>query len=1828
MLKLKKQLISLSIIAAMVSTGTAPQAFAELLNVDSYDNQGSKLSGESLPEFESDSSFITSELEELRTEFSKTYERSDGSRVSVITATPIHFFDQKSNEWKSYDNRLDYDKNNEVYESKDNGSDLQVSLPKNLDDKIEVEYDGYKVSLDAVDFDADSSENENDKKTVTNTDTQGLAEYSVDDYVSDSVLEGKVTYEENDDLSVEYIFSGSSLKENIILSNIPDNIDCYTFKLSAKGLDAVLNDDNSIDLNNQNGEAIFTIPAPYMYDDEYNYSTDIKTTLKKENDIYVLSYLPSEEWLLSDERSYPVVIDPTIATKNNRFVEDTSLITSTSMDLANNPNLYVGAGGNRKVTMDSYIKFTNLPTISETWVISNAKLNLKTSNDIGNIINAYRITSDWEEHLTLANAPTYDSTILDSTSVPSSKDKWVSWDVTNTVYDWYNGGENYGIKLSSPYASSTQSSFYSANASTSSDMPYLSVQYETVSSAQLEKSRSIDIGRAGNVTVNDFSGNLVLTRSDIGFDGNVMPVNISMIYNLQDKDFGIPFGGSHLFGYGFRSSYSQMIRYTQDYGNNKYYEYVCEDGSTVYFDYDEETEEYIDRSDRGYSIEINGSSSSEYENVVISDSTDNKYYFDEYGRLVRIVSSNRDKSEIRIAYNGNYNYFYEIDYITDGSGRKYDFNYTKGMVTDISYYGTTSSVLAKVSYSYNSDQTLNTVTYPDGKSVKYSWNNRSLISAVNTDNYRVDFDYTSYSLTEHQRVSSIKEYGSNGTKGADIGIKYAPYETQYANNITGEIEKLIFNTKGDLLSSYNSYGAVIVNEYDLPNYSHGVSNLINTYRHSNNETNLLTNGEFKNDYSGWTIVNPSNISYDSFGHPGNGGSVKIVGNINGPGVIIQTINISGTKGDTFDLGGWASGFADPNGGQYNLALTFFNKTTLVNTDTVLFNPYCTSWQYAMKNIEAQGDYTSVRVDINYSGQINYAHFDGVGLYKGINNVDEDETESTSEEIIEEETDEITEPATTVDSYGNVKTTYTDGDTTTVSVVDKFGNNLSDETVINGVSLSTLNEYSQSGNYLKSSTDSSGNKTLYNYNENTGNLDSITDANGSTVNYSYDKVGNITKISQKVPGLSNGTNIENSYSYDSGDRLKSITHNGFNYTFGYSEFGSLNLIKAGTQKLVSYNYDRVGLLTSANYGNGQSINYNYNTDRNKALIKQNDTVLYSYNYDEYGDLVSVNDNVSGITTAYSENDNGEKVVEETGNGIYHKYYETENDKYETIGDITKKTHTSADDNSTVITLNTGYTSGTTHEKYTDKFGRCANEKLVIHGKAGAYSDVYNKKYSYTSPSSGKTSEQVSKITYTGRYNDEIEYKYDKNGNIIQAGDSVYFYDQAGQLTIEYSASTGEGYKYYYDAGGNLVSKKKCIYGGASVQDTVSTYTYGNSNWKDLLTEYNGKTITYDAIGNPLSYYNGMEFSWTMGRRLESITRGNSKTRYTYNANGLRTAKIINGTRFNYYWNGDKITAQTWPGNTLYFYYDNDGKPIGFDYNDSHYYYVTNLQGDITAILDCNGYLVAEYSYDAWGNCTILKNTNNIANTNPLRYRGYYYDTDTELYYLQSRYYDANTGRFINADEPEMIIQGVDNLFLYCCNNPIMGTDYSGHKMAFIYGRKSAHSYAMKWWNDFNPMFFHYKNTDCANFVSQCLFAGGIVMTHAWYSYRYNTWLSSFTLIPNNQRYRWDVSKAWQFANEHYKYFKRQSFVKCNVVIRNKSVIRSILKNRKNDIKLSDPIYFDKNSDGRPDHVGIISKITDKEIYYAGHTNPQREKKISSYFDGHKKGRVYILHINVN
>ena len=192
---------------------------------------------------------------------------------------------------------------------------------------------------------------------------------------------------------------------------------------------------------------------------------------------------------------------------------------------------------------------------------------------------------------------------------------------------------------------------------------------------------------------------------------------------------------------------------------------------------------------------------------------------------------------------------------------------------------------------------------------------------------------------------------------------------------------------------------------------------------------------------------------------------------------------------------------------------------------------------------------------------------------------------------------------------------------------------------------------------------------------------------------------------------------------------------------------------------------------------------------------------------------------------------------------------------------------------------------------------------------------------------------------------------------------------------------------------------------------------------------------------------MQLEWE-GRQLKIIDKGASSLSFAYNADGIRTQKSYNGTKTYFTLDGDRIISQKTGSNEIFFEYDATGNVTSMTYNGNIYYYVRNTLGDILGLTDASGNMLVSYLYDPWGYCEdVVDNSGiNLGTLNPFRYKGYYYDTETKLYYCNSRYYDPETSRFINADS---VISGTGesvhgyNLFAYCFNNPINLDDTNGN-----------------------------------------------------------------------------------------------------------------------------------------------------------------------------------------
>ena len=489
------------------------------------------------------------------------------------------------------------------------------------------------------------------------------------------------------------------------------------------------------------------------------------------------------------------------------------------------------------------------------------------------------------------------------------------------------------------------------------------------------------------------------------------------------------------------------------------------------------------------------------------------------------------------------------------------------------------------------------------------------------------------------------------------------------------------------------------------------------------------------------------------------------------------------------------------------------------------------------------------------------------------------------------------------------------------------------------------------------------------------------------------------------------------------------------------------------------------------------------------------LAYEYEYTSDGQVYKFKDNLSGKSKVYKYDTNNRllQFVEYENDDLYHDY--SSELSYNSKGELSSVSyylnHTVAGSlSSSRLThfyeyeangqlektrIQTALTDG--YETYTyDGYDRVSQKVNSFHLWSDTATEFENQ-INYTfSEHNGKTSSQIA--TYTSKVNSgtalTYTYTYDQNGNITKivysTGKEIrYVYDDIGQLIREDNGLKNYTYVYTYDNAGNITSKKtySLTAEGTTPSSPTSTYEYGYaSGWGDRLTSYKIGNITYgieyDNIGNPTSYNNGSSyaFTWT-GRQLTGLTKGNRVFSFTYNDEGIRTTKSLFSTVTTYYLEGTRIVGEETNGNVTLYIYDSEGLPIGMQYHGASYgadvwdiyWYEKNIFGDVVAVYNEAGIKLVEYKYDAWGNASVGYWNNGYTTTvdkNPFRYRGYYYDQDLGLYYLQTRYYDSNTGRFISSDGYVSTGQGIlgYNMYAYCNNNPVMYVDYSGEFLGVL------------------------------------------------------------------------------------------------------------------------------------------------------------------------------------
>ncbi len=454
--------------------------------------------------------------------------------------------------------------------------------------------------------------------------------------------------------------------------------------------------------------------------------------------------------------------------------------------------------------------------------------------------------------------------------------------------------------------------------------------------------------------------------------------------------------------------------------------------------------------------------------------------------------------------------------------------------------------------------------------------------------------------------------------------------------------------------------------------------------------------------------------------------------------------------------------------------------------------------------------------------------------------------------------------------------------------------------------------------------------------------------------------------------------------------------------------------------MQYSYDKFDRTTKEQYNN---VTYEYAYDASGQLAKQTSTAgeEYNYEYDSLGRLIRSNEYNDGTFEQRTEH-------------IYDASNRLTKQSWYNVGGTTTMSYAYSTTTGLLTSLNANLVGTSIPVAYTYQGANQLRSKAIGSVMTKAYNFGTSSGYRTALPNFVNYRDPDGNLIY-GDY-----CVYDGNGRIVSIADSgntssvraTYGYDEQGQLTS--AAVGGTRYAYTYDTAGNLITKTD---GGTS-----HSYTYGNGAWRDLLTAYDGKSITYSG-GNPTKYYNGSTFTWTQGRKLATAKVGNTNISYTYDMAGVRSSKTVGSTTYKYTTLSGLVTRQTGGNATIDFVYDESNQPLAMKYNGKVYYYVLNAQGDVVRIVDGSRNVVASYSYDPWGK--LLSSSGTLANVNPLRYRGYYYDSETGFYYLQSRYYDPEIGRFINADSyASTDATGLlsTNMFAYCENNPVMRVDPTG------------------------------------------------------------------------------------------------------------------------------------------------------------------------------------------
>ncbi|MBO5287678.1 MAG: RHS repeat protein, partial [Clostridia bacterium] len=790
---------------------------------------------------------VLMELEEQREKNVKNFLLTDGTVKAVTYKQPVHYQNSEG-KWIDIDNTLTLNGSEYVSQNK---QEIKFANKSGSNGLVSIKDGGYKIDFTMLNTNKSSVVIENPQKPNSR---------KFDDLKVLSGIVSRAKYANiQNGIDLEYVLIGNSIKENIIINEAKEEYS-FSFELKLNKLEAELVSNYIILKDADTGETKYEIPAPYMYDRNGEYSTDVEYTLTKESKWkYTLTVTASADWINSEGRSFPVTVDPIVRTES-------SVTTAYCSPDGYTGNSFVFVGDFMGYTdLVGYIKFNTLPTIPTGAVLTDADLVLYnySSADYTNksfYIGLFNATENWINNATYATRNNYMNTSAPLNYIKINGGGAYAWDITSLYQTWENGGTNNGICLKClDFSGNTNYkdclAIFTIDDVNNYPNPYIELTY--TSPQYLKGLESYftyfesSAGMAGTGYINAFNGSLTFVHNLFTTADEILPYSLSLIYNSMDKTWKFSTGES-LTDYNFYGIeyfkwvdadgtvhwFSPVIK-RNTFGNPVMYQY---NASGVLVETDTPTE-YYDQDGLGLKITLSST-----EGMVLSDDKGNKKIFVD-GRLSEII---------------------------DTYGNKRSFSYSGGMLSEVSLTPKNKSQISQLVLTHSENITMvmnnqagidaaishvgsqiNSITYSYGSGNTYTVNytydtNGYLISATDVSlGARITYNYV------NGKARGIRE------ETLLVSPEYLPYGNQVIMNY--QDCKTVLRTAGndnimngydDMYTTYNfDTRGKVVSAYTHDTYGkvYGISSYELNDMYSDSSISIKTNNSIKSVTSTSTL---------------------------------------------------------------------------------------------------------------------------------------------------------------------------------------------------------------------------------------------------------------------------------------------------------------------------------------------------------------------------------------------------------------------------------------------------------------------------------------------------------------------------------------------------------------------------------------------------------------------------------------------------------------------------------------------------------------------------------------------------------------------------------------------------------------------------------------------------------------------------------------------------------------------------------------------------------------------------------------------------------------